>query len=290
VGVALWPPREARRRYEVARLAGAGLLGASGAIHLDLYLTGYGRIPTIGPLFLAQATSALVLAVFLLTSRGAIVALAGSLLALSTLGAYTLSLLVPLFGFREVRTTAGIVSALVEIFAASALGASALGAAGFSARFGARCAAGAGLAAALGVSLALGVGTSPQPASGQVVAARWLPPYGSVLVSSKGYSLYLLSSEAHGRIVCQGACLSIWPPLLVKVGVRPRGKGRLAGRLGVLRRSDGEDEVTYNGYPLYLYAGDGRPKEATGEGVVSFGGTWYLVRAAATTSSATPLR
>jgi hypothetical protein len=36
------------------RLAGAGLLAAAGAIHLDLYLTGYRTIPTIGWLFLLQ--------------------------------------------------------------------------------------------------------------------------------------------------------------------------------------------------------------------------------------------
>jgi hypothetical protein len=33
------------------RVAGAGLLIAAGAIHLDLYLTGYRTIPTIGWLF-----------------------------------------------------------------------------------------------------------------------------------------------------------------------------------------------------------------------------------------------
>jgi len=33
------------------RLAGAGLLAVTGAIHLDLYLTGYRSIPVIGWLF-----------------------------------------------------------------------------------------------------------------------------------------------------------------------------------------------------------------------------------------------
>src|SRR5712691_3261366 len=43
------------------RLAGGGLLIATGAIHLDLYLTGYRSIPTIGWLFLFQVIAALVL-------------------------------------------------------------------------------------------------------------------------------------------------------------------------------------------------------------------------------------
>ena len=38
----------------VLRVTGAGLLFACGAIHLDLYLTGYRSIPTIGGLFLLQ--------------------------------------------------------------------------------------------------------------------------------------------------------------------------------------------------------------------------------------------
>jgi hypothetical protein len=44
------PARRARVRLAL-RLAGGGLLIATGAIHLDLYLTGYRSIPTIGWLF-----------------------------------------------------------------------------------------------------------------------------------------------------------------------------------------------------------------------------------------------
>src|SRR5262244_1564437 len=44
------------------RVAGAGLLAAAGAIHLDLYLTGYRSIPTIGWLFLLQVITAFALA------------------------------------------------------------------------------------------------------------------------------------------------------------------------------------------------------------------------------------
>src|ERR1700722_14669215 len=43
------------------RLAGGGLLIAAGAIHLDLYLTGYRSIPTIGWLFLFPVIAAFVL-------------------------------------------------------------------------------------------------------------------------------------------------------------------------------------------------------------------------------------
>lgn len=47
---------------------GAGLLFACGAIHLDLHLTGYRSIPTIGGLFLLQIIVAFVLGVAVLAS------------------------------------------------------------------------------------------------------------------------------------------------------------------------------------------------------------------------------
>src|SRR5260221_4517017 len=55
--------RMSRRRWQRLglRLAGAGLLIATGAIHLDLYVTGYRTIPTIGWLFLLQVIAAFVL-------------------------------------------------------------------------------------------------------------------------------------------------------------------------------------------------------------------------------------
>src|SRR6266480_6368971 len=42
----------------ILRVAGAGLLIATAAIHLDLYLTGYRTIPTVGWRFLLQVIAA----------------------------------------------------------------------------------------------------------------------------------------------------------------------------------------------------------------------------------------
>ena len=73
-------------------IAGAALLVASGAIHLDLYLTGYRTIPTIGPLFLLQVIAAFALAVAIPVTGSSLVAAAGAAFAISTLGGYLLSL------------------------------------------------------------------------------------------------------------------------------------------------------------------------------------------------------
>jgi hypothetical protein len=103
------------------RVTGAGLLAASASIHLDLYLTGYRSIPTIGWLFLLQVIAGFVLAAVVLATRSRLAAAAGAAFALSTLGGYLLSVWIGLFGFKEIRTTAGIAAGLIEVAAFAAL-------------------------------------------------------------------------------------------------------------------------------------------------------------------------
>src|SRR5580692_919751 len=107
-------------------IVGAALLVASGAIHLDLYVTGYRTIPTIGPLFLLQVIAAFVLALAIPLTGNWLVAAAGAGFAVSVLGGYLLSLWVGLFGFTEVRTTAGIVAGIIDVAAFAALATAAL--------------------------------------------------------------------------------------------------------------------------------------------------------------------
>ena len=119
----------------ILRVAGSGLLIATAAIHLDLYLTGYRTIPTIGWLFLLQVIVAfgLGLAVLAIPPRltaiapaTRLAAAAGAGFALATLGGYLLTVWIGLFGFKEVRTSAGIAACLVEVAAFIALAALAL--------------------------------------------------------------------------------------------------------------------------------------------------------------------
>ena len=116
---------QSSRRYRQAglRLAGAGLLAATGAVHLDLYLTGYRSIPVIGWLFLLQVIAAFGLAAAVLATGSRLIAAAGAGFALATLGGYLLSVWVGLFGFKEIRTTAGIVAGVSEVAAFAALAA-----------------------------------------------------------------------------------------------------------------------------------------------------------------------
>ena len=114
------------------RVVGSVLLIAAAAINLDLYLAGYRTIPTIGWLFLLQVIAAfgLGLAVLVIPSRfvtaSRLAAGAGAGFALATLGGYLLTVWIGLFGFKEVRTAAGIAAGLVEVAAFVALAALAL--------------------------------------------------------------------------------------------------------------------------------------------------------------------
>src|SRR5262249_59279149 len=98
-----------------------GRLAATAAIHLDPYLTGCKNIPTIGWLFLLQVITGFALAAAVLATGNRIIAALGAGFAVATLGGYLLSIWFGLFGFKEVRTTAGIVAGIIEVAAFAVL-------------------------------------------------------------------------------------------------------------------------------------------------------------------------
>ncbi|HYB48154.1 MAG TPA: hypothetical protein VED20_12465, partial [Streptosporangiaceae bacterium] len=118
-------PKPSRRELWL-QVAGAALLAASASIHLALYLTGYRSIPTIGWLFLVQFVVAFILAIGALVTHSRLAAAAGAAFALSTLGCYLLAVWIGLFGFKEVRTRAGIAAGLIEVAAFATLAMAAL--------------------------------------------------------------------------------------------------------------------------------------------------------------------
>ncbi|MDA8076041.1 MAG: hypothetical protein M0Z40_12590 [Actinomycetota bacterium] len=287
-----------RSRGLALRLVGALLLVASGIEHLELNIGGgYGRIPTIGPLFLLQAATAFALALAVSATPLPVMSLGAALFSLATLGGYLLSLGVGLFGFHEVVTDAGIAAGLIDIAAFSVLalaGAAASAAPRRRRPFLALTPGAVVLPVALAALAAFAVElaqASPRGGAGaageNAVSVARLPRYGAVLTTARGDTLYLLRGAGDVQLSCSGGCLSLWPPLVVGSSVRTvHAVPAAAGTLGLVAR-DGERQVTYNGYRLYTYAGDTGPRQTNGEGVVSFGGTWYLVRASATRAAAT---
>jgi predicted lipoprotein with Yx(FWY)xxD motif len=267
------------------RLAGSGLLIATGAIHLDLYLTGYRSIPTIGWLFLFQVIAAFVLGAAVLASAARLTAAAGAAFSLATLGGYLLSLWIGLFGFREVRTTAGIAAGVVEVAAFAAL-------AGLAAmpaehgRDGGRLLArfragvtGASIAAVSVVALAV-LGASVAAAGGPAATAPGALKAVrigavTVLADANGRTLYWFAPDTAARSACYGSCAAYWPPVKGRAAAGPG----VTGKLSVLTRSDGSVQATYDGHPLYTYVGDRAPGQANGNGLNLNGGLWHEVTA-----------
>ena len=104
---------------------------------------------------------------------------------------------------------------------------------------------------------------------------------GNVLVNSQGRTLYLFQKDSGTTSACAGECVNEWPPLRAN-GKLTEGSGASASLAGTSMRSDGTQQVTYNGHPLYLFEGDKKPGDTNGEGVNAFGGNWYALSAAGT--------
>ena len=277
------------------RVAGALLLVVSACIHLGLYLTGYRSIPTIGWLFLVQVVVAFVLAVGALVTHSRLVAVAGAAFALSTLGCYLLAVWIGLFGFKEIRTRAGIAAGLIEVAAFATLALAV-------AITGTRPAAGptrprprvlAGMRAA--VSLVVGVvgavsvaalvlfgialasaGGAPASAADAAVTLKTAKIGGvAVLTNAKGLTLYWFVPDSPTASRCTGPCVAYWPPV---TGAPKAGPG-VTGKLGTIRRPGGGLQATYDSHPLYTYIGDSDPGQAKGNKIDLNGGYWYEVRA-----------
>jgi predicted lipoprotein with Yx(FWY)xxD motif len=275
------------------RLAGAGLLLAVGGIHLDLYLTGYRNIPTIGWLFLLQLIVAFAVALAVLVTGSRLAAAAGAGFALATLGGYLLSIWFGLFGFKEVRTTAGIVAGVVEVaaFAVLAVLAAYPGApadtraqpagsrwtavpARLDGDIPHAWAAVAGVCVValvlLGVAVAGAGGTTSTATTSAVKVVRI--GAARVLANAQGRTLYWFAPDTPTKSVCNGSCASYWPPV-----AGPLKIDGVSGRFGTIKRADGSVQATYNRHPLYTYVGDSGPGQAHGNNLNLNGGLWHEV-------------
>lgn len=279
----------------VLRTVGAGLLVATAAIHLDLYLTGYRSIPTIGWLFLFQVIVAFGLGLGVLASGGRLAAAAGAVFALSTLGGYLLSLRIGLFGFREVRTASGIVAGIVEVAAFAVLAwlalrpqrqrrSSATGVVNTLVDWlernipVARWASAALVAVAavlFGVSVAASGPAATSSGSGTVLVKTTRINGVTVLTNARGFTLYWFVPDSPTRSTCYGTCAVYWPP----VPGKPIAGAGVTGKLRTVSRSSGGTQVTYDGHPLYTYVGDSAPGQATGNNINLNGGLWHEMTA-----------
>ena len=139
----------------------------------------------------------------------------------------------------------------------------------------------AGLAAAFVIaacgspssSTSSGGTASSAPAAGSSALKTAKIGGATVVTNAKGFTLYWFVPDTATTSKCNGSCATFWPPVK---GPVTAGAG-VTGKLATIKRADGSAQATYNGHPLYTYAGDHAPGQATGNDLNVNGGVWHEV-------------
>jgi predicted lipoprotein with Yx(FWY)xxD motif len=104
----------------------------------------------------------------------------------------------------------------------------------------------------------------------------------NLLVNGKGFTVYWFAIDTPTKSNCNGSCIHYWPPV---TGPASAMSG-VSGKLGVITRSNGAQQATYNGHPLYTYIGDTAPGQAKGNGLNISGGIWHDIVLSGTSAPA----
>ena len=121
-----------------------------------------------------------------------------------------------------------------------------------------------------------GSSSSASASPGGTVITTAKSTAGTVLASGTGRAIYLWAKDTGTMSNCNGACASAWPPVTTTANATAAGSAK-ASDIGTITRSDGTKQVTYDGHPLYYFAGDSGAGQANGQGSDGFGAKWWLV-------------
>jgi predicted lipoprotein with Yx(FWY)xxD motif len=100
---------------------------------------------------------------------------------------------------------------------------------------------------------------------------------GTILAAGpKHLTVYLFEGDKGTSSACSGACAALWPPVTTS-GTVTGATGVAKAQLATLTRPDGSKQVTYAGHPLYYFTRDKDDGDSYGEGIKSFGSSWYVL-------------
>jgi predicted lipoprotein with Yx(FWY)xxD motif len=119
-----------------------------------------------------------------------------------------------------------------------------------------------------------GTDTGMEEPAGDVVLTTGDSELGEIVVDGDGLTVYYFSSDqpGSGESTCTGECLAAWPP--VHAGSEDPQVEGVDAEVGTITGTDGELQVTLDGRPVYLYAGDSAPGDVTGQGLND---VWWVV-------------
>ena len=92
----------------------------------------------------------------------------------------------------------------------------------------------------------------------------------TVLTSAQGFTLYSFAPDTATKSNCNGTCAQNWPPVK-----GPATASGVSGTFGTIKRADGSVQATFDGHPLYAFAGDTAPGQNKGNGLNAAGGLWH---------------
>jgi predicted lipoprotein with Yx(FWY)xxD motif len=119
--------------------------------------------------------------------------------------------------------------------------------------------------------------TPASSGSGELIATKH-SKFGTILAAGpKKLTVYLFEADKGGKSACSGACASAWPPV-TSAGAAKVGGAADAADVGTTMRSDGTEQVTYKGHPLYYFEKDKDDGDAYGQGSKDFGAGWYVMK------------
>jgi predicted lipoprotein with Yx(FWY)xxD motif len=131
-----------------------------------------------------------------------------------------------------------------------------------------------------GTSSAGGSGSTSSPVATTAGSLKTATIGGvTVLTSAKGLTLYSFAPDTPAKSNCNGTCAQNWPPVK-----GPATASGVTGTFGTIKRSDGSVQATFDGHPLYAFAGDTAPGQNKGNGLNAAGGLWHEI----TTSGTAP--
>jgi predicted lipoprotein with Yx(FWY)xxD motif len=112
------------------------------------------------------------------------------------------------------------------------------------------------------------------------ISTRSVPGLGTILVNSKGQTLYMFVPDKQKKVTCFKSCAKVWPPVFLPAGGKAvAGGSAKQSLLGSDKDSAGGRVVTYNHWPLYGYLGDTKAGTAYGQATNQSGGLWYVLSA-----------
>src|SRR5262249_22682182 len=124
--------------------------------------------------------------------------------------------------------------------------------------------------AIVAVCAVFGVGLFALTALAQTVAPTSADTArGKSLVDLNGMTLYVFDRDGAGKSNCNAQCAVSWLPLIADTDVQADES------LSFISREDGRKQWAYKGKPLYTWARDKKPGDASGDGVNS---VWHLAR------------